>query len=649
MQFDLADLKGLIAEHEERFGSADDTDTLHGRIEWRAKHFAQEMPPVLPAPYEKGFRYQTDILRQKNIKLKSRLRENPFVIEGDPVQNTATQKAALERALLVLNQGFDQIQKRENINILSALADGINRHCYSVLHWVLADHMIPAVPEREYLEELPEDPSEAKRYEEDGNGYRETGDSVMERHKANMARAGFPFYVETIPANQFMFTEDRSLANGLAIAIVRREVGLFEYAARRQAMGKDSHREPLSINETNKRVPIYGERDAPNDEAPDAGGFRKRVKIYQVWTRTEFYEYVDGEEDFRDAFEHPYCMPPFAIAYANVNENETSLVRRYEPALEGLYRVKPAFDYWMSLYYTMAESNAMPMYVLVSKSEGMPMLADDGTPLVMSRNAAMSMKIPDGYELVKFENQINEGFVQLGQWIMDELEKSAPSAGDAEVSASTQPWAIRLQQAMANVEPRMYLENIAQAIDICVTNVAKVMSMPDVFGEPIAVYARLKEGKVNKREIVSIEPKEIESLDFTVSINPTSAAEQITREQFGMEKLQAKLITHPEFIGDYEGKPNPEAVYVQRQSWWYFADKIQPAIMAMEHKAHYGSRIVMDPTTGDFLGAGGVPVTPEQAFQQNGQQPPEMTQTSMGQMAPIQTPGTVPMQAGAVV
>lgn len=647
MQWELEDLKELIDELEERFGSIDDTDSHHGRIEWRSKHYARDhsVDPVLPKPYENGFRYQTDALRQKAVKLKSRLRENPFRIQGEPTRDTATARKNRDQAVLVLNQGFDEIQKRESINLLSALADGVIRKCYGVLSWCIAEHIIPGVPEREYLEELPDDEGEAKRYEEakeEGKPkYRQTSDDLMATHRRNMARAGFPWFVEVIPPEHFMFVEDRSLANGLAIAVVRREVPLLSYVEKRKAMA-------LSVNDANPKIPIYGERDAPSD---DNGGhrFRKKVTVYQVWTREEFYELCDHGpvQEIVDSFTHPYGMPPFAIAYGNVNENETDLVRKYEPALEGVYREKPAYDYWMSLYYTMAESNAMPLYVLVSQGDGMPMLNDDGTPVVMSRDSMQTAKIPDGYKLEKFTNEINEGFARLGDILTQNMEDASPSAGDADVSASTQPWAIRLQQAMANVEPKQYLDNIANALDICVTNVAKVLSMPEYFADGVAVYARVQDNKVNKREIISLEPQEIESLDFSVEINPTSAAEQITKEQFGMEKLDKRLITPEEYIADFEGKPNAGDVLLKRKADWYYEDKIFPLIFAQEAKRHFGQRFVLDQTSGDFIGPDGQPATPEQVLMANGQQPqmpPEMTQTTMPQMGPVQAPGTMPMQ-----
>lgn len=656
MQFNVRQIQSLIAEHEERFGSDSSVDStnasLHGRIEWRTKMYAGEMPPVLPKPYEKGFKYQSDALRQKNVKLKSRLKENPFRILGEPAAPTATQKKRADTAAIIFNQGMDLAQKRSGIDLISALADGQTRLCYGVLHWCLDPKAIPEPPEREYVSELPGDPGEAMRYEEvedeeeraKGN-YRTTSADILDRHKRNIATAGWPWIYEVVPPSQFMFTPDRSMRNGLGICIVRREIGRLDYEDKRESMGKAK----LSLEEQNPNIPVGQEMDAPPMSAPDAGRWKERIKVYQVWTRKEYYEYVEGEAECRESFEHEYGMAPFSIAYANINENETSLARRYEPALEGIYRIKPAFDYWMSLYYTMAESNAMPLYVLVSTGDGMPMLGDDGSPLVLNRNAAASMKIPDGYKLEKFENDINPGFARLGEWLLQELEGAYPSAGDAEVSASTQPWAIRLQQAMANVEPKMYLDEIVKAIDVCVQNKAYVMSNTRLFQEPFAVYARVKDGKSDRREIVSIEPEEIPSVDFTVRINNTSQAEQITREQFGMEKLAQRLITPIEFISEFEGKPDGFSTWVERMGFWEWHDKIMPGQLLRKEAEHFGGKFVMDPTTGGFISPEGASVSPEQVLQSNGIQPqrppqgPPGAAPTMPSLPGVAAPGTMPL------
>ena len=165
MEFELQDLKDLIAETEERFGSEDDTNSLHGRIAWRNKHYNRDhaVDPVLPKPYENAFKYQTDRPRQAGNKLKYRLTENKFTIDSEPIRDTPTARKSSDTGALVLNQGFDQAQKRAGVDIQSALADGLIRKAFGVLHWVIAEHIIPEVPDREYLDEVPDE--YADRYE----------------------------------------------------------------------------------------------------------------------------------------------------------------------------------------------------------------------------------------------------------------------------------------------------------------------------------------------------------------------------------------------------------------------------------------------------------------------------------------------------
>lgn len=673
----------------------------------RATHYHRTDPgPKLPPQYAEAVKYQSDELRKVSTKLRARLTENDHTVRVESAK--ASGKSAANNLETVLMEAKTIISERTGINPQKALAECVQQRL-AIIHWCKAEDIWPEVDEADYLTEAPEDEDRdnyAPMYRDDDEGedaesvfqyrklpdggldlddngdpkprkvarWRETESALKTRMTRSRAEAGFPLYWEVIPPMNWAGIEDRSLANGYAACIVRRDTPRIDYrdnlAKERIDAGEDEEEVIASINQLFPDVPIYGEQPGPAAHEPGHGDRAEVMRVYQLWTRDECYE-IDGGDASSDgltepnemrimkAYSHPYGMPPFAVAWSVKNHSTYAPELRHECALEGLYRLKPAMDRARTLQHALAEMTALPLYYWARAETGEPLLKADGTPRYLTRDAVDADVAPPGYELKKLEYEINPAFLDSVKDIRDEFIASAPSVGTAEFTASTQPWAIRLQQAQANIEPGMYIRNIADALTVMYRNIAMLLSLePEAggFTEPPAVFARTTDGKLDRSSTISVNPKDVRSLNVSVAIEATSAAERITKEAHGREMLMAKVLTMSDYLEDYQGISNPEEKLVELFAEEQFNTTFKPLV----------ERRVMA-ELGYLMGPNGMPidqqgnqVDPRQVLAANGyqqvQQQPQpggggfqpgaesQPQTRMGGLADLNTPGTMPMR-----
>ncbi len=669
-QFDEEDLKSIVEDLKSRY---DGTRGLHERIKWRRAHFHNlpEMDPLLGDQFGDVTKYQSDAPRQTHGKLKARLCENMWLPKVHPNKDTASMRAKANDLERVFTSGNAILQERQMLNLQGDMSDGQIIDAFAVLHWRKADHIWPPVPDHEELDELPEG-ADATEYTDDEydeslgkskkKKFRQTEKSLQEQRQFSQARAGYPWWEECIDPCTFYWLEDRSLENGLALVMIEREVGLLDYVKR-----LSTEREQISINQVNKFVPIYGEVQAPSEQSPSGSGWKARVTVREVWTRDEYYELVDttgagkgGAMTIAKSFAHPYEMPPFAMVPATTINNPDAALR-YEPELEGVFRLKPALDRLKTLTMAIAEQEAQPYYYWRSQG-GEPYLDENGEKVTFQKNSALANKAPDGYELAKIDFSTNPAMIKLLEQSLAEIGEAMPATGLAEIATGTQPWTARLEQAQQNVEPKLLMTNQERGILTMLRNQAMVMSKSAEdggFGETVYVFGRDEGGKLDSQSVVGVDPKDIVSLDISVNIAPESSAERITLTQHGMELLDKALITPIEFIRDYMGKPNPDAVYASLKGFEAFQKYLEPGIIQQELAKVEGSKVVLGPN-GALIGMGGQELTPQQALQMKGQQPspmppapggpapggagPMVPGPQMPSMPGLGAPGAIPLQ-----
>lgn len=615
----------LVDGDRPRFGA------LHEKIKKRREHYhnLDEANPKLPAPYTGKSTYQTDILRRTHIKHRARITENPPVVRVSPPRDTNQQRSLSDEFEAVLNRIYDIVEERTGQHFQSLLSDGQDRDCYGILHWVKADHIWPKFPDAELIGELPDDPKEAQRYESEPNEegqYSETHVSRQQRDKHAKARAGAPWHIEVVDPMECGFVEDISAANGFGVFVRVKDVSFLDYNT---ALRADTNH-VISLNEADKRVMVGVERARPDEGNSSSAGSWGPVglRCAYVWSRTECYELVQGTVggehtpwELVKSFKHPYEMPPFAIAYGHRNQHPDP-VQQYEPVLEGLFRIKPGYDFVMALNEIIAQSIALPVW-WIERGDGTPRLDDRGKPVVLARDQMHAAELQPGEKLVKAEFDLNPAFVQLMQLRQEELKDAAPSVGLSEVSSSTQAWSILLQQQQASIEPKALVMEQQRALRTMFRNMALVMGKnadDGGFGQPVYVYAKTQDGKVKADTAIGIDPADIPTLEVDVDINPRSAAEVITRTEHGLNLLKERVITLPEFEGEYRGVENPAEVVKDNLAWWSFVDYVQPGIIKQELAKKYSAYVVLGPN-GQFVGMDGQQVSPAQVLQQNGVQP----------------------------
>lgn len=632
---------------------------LHEKIEKRRQHFhnLKEANPQLPAPYTGKSEYQTDALRRTHIKHRARIIENPPIVRVSPPRSTEKMKALADQFETVLNRIYDIVQERTGENFQSLVCDGQDRDCYGAIHWVKADHILPKFPDAELLDELPEDESEAKRYEErldsaDGKGrYQETDISRQERDRHAKARAGAPWHIEVIDPHTFGFVSDITTANGFGVFAWEREVGILDY---NDALFK-SDGVTVSLNAADKRVMVGMERQRPPEGSDSEGpAWGTKITVGTIWSRDECYELARGSVqgtktpwEMVKSWKHPYEMPPFALAYGHRNQHPDP-VQAYEPVLEGIYRIKPGYDYVMALNEIIAQSIALPVW-WIEDANGQPRLDEKGKPVTLSRDLANAVALRPGEKLVKAEFDLNPAFIELVRLRQEELKEAGPSVGLSEVSSTTQAWAILLQEQQASIEPKQIVSGQVRMFRTMFRNMALVMSKSadeGGFGQAINVYGKTKDGKVDTSTVIGIEPKDIPTLEVDVEINPRSAAEVITRTEHGLNLLEKRVITLPEFKADYQSVERPEEGVKDNIAWWAFEDFVKPGLIKQELAKQYANYIVIGPN-GTFVGFDGQEMTPEQVLQANGQTPIPMPQPAptgggMGMPSMGATPGALP-------
>ena len=609
---------------------------------------------IPPKPYDKAQPYQSDIIRRTHRKLRARIAENHFVVRVKPPQDTSEMRRLADKAERTLNAGLQLVEERERLDLQGLLADGQSLWCYGILHWLKAEHIWPAVPDYEYLDELPDEPAIHNRFRPENGRYRETDKSLQDRHHEMKARAGFPWFVESPHPATFSFIEDRSTANGMAVSLVVRSVALLDYQTQLFAGDKLA----LSINEVDDNIRVYGEQDRPPEwlvEGVNIQAWGRPLYVAQLWTRDEFYEMatVSGDSWVQvKADKHPYTMPPFAIA-VGAETNEAAPELRFQPEMEGLYRLKPSYDRDMTLAKVMAEMIAMPFFY-IKTAEGAVMLDPEGKPLMLSRHNLSAYQLPPGASLEKVDYTLDDAFIAFLDKSTAELKEAAPSVGESEIGASTQPWAIRLQQQERSMEPRRLIQSQALAIRTMVRNMLYVMSLDEDaggFGEGIYVYAREKKGQKEQRTLVGIEPKEITGLEVEVDINPNSQAEVISLMKLGADELEAGRITEEMYYEEFANIPDAGERVRAVEANNIYKQYLRDGMIKQVLKEKYGKRIVLG-AEGEFVGFDGQVLTPEQVLQQNGQVPVPTApapgenagqQAAMPGLPQVNAPGTIPL------
>ena len=568
---------------------------LHERIRDRESHLYndREADPKFTAPHLQAQPWQTDLLRRTWSQLRQRITEHPLRVHVEPPDDSPAARQAADNLEHVFEQGLRQVEERSQLSLQADLGYGQVCLCFGVLHWQMAPQRLPTLPAREQRGARPEEPEERRRFRrarsEDGPSlpWIETEDSRRDRDRRRQAASGFPWSVEVIRPDQFAFVEDHGSGNGLGLAVVLREAGLFEYRDRLREQDGLSLR--LTAVAGEPALAVASTADAPQPDEPSGDGRGERVRVASVWTRNEYYELAaleghvaptrrEGERRRHEwtlikSHPHPYQMPPFAIAEADTNDHP-DMVRRWEPTMEGIYRAKPGYDYERSLGRFLAEQTAIPLY-WIQLANGAWQTDDDGNRVELTPDAAAAQTLPAGASLHRVEFQVDPAFVEFLRMSHDELLAAAPDSGAVErgeIGPNTQPHTLNLLLGSRNLQVQQLKRAQAGAVRTMLRNMALVMSKPlseGGFGAPIWVFARGANGRLQRRETVCVEPARIPSLDIDVWIDPYSSAQRIAVQEHGRARLNDPLdpLDQRAYLEQYIGEEHAEQVLSRHRQW----------------------------------------------------------------------------------
>ncbi len=563
-----------------RFGA------LHERVRQREQHLynTDEANPSFTAPHSQAEPWQTDLLRRTWTQLRQRLTEHPLRVHVEPPNQSSSALRAADDLEHVFEHGLRILQERSGIQIQADLGYGQVCLCFGVLHWQRALDRLPAYPTAETRVNEPHDRRERSRFrraqaEDHADApWIETTESRRRRDRRAQAESGFPWEIEVIRPDQFAFVEDRGAGNGLGLAVVLRELALFDYRDRvRRQDGVELRIRDLGGEPS---LSIGGAEEAPQLDEPSGAGWGERIRVASVWTRDEYYELAapggSGAADrwlLIKSHPHPYEMPPFALAEADVNDHPDP-VRRWEPTMEGIYRVKPGYDYERSLGRFLAEQTAIPLY-WIQLADGSWQTDDDGNRIELTPDAAAAEALPSGASLHRVEFRIDPAFVEFLRMSSDELVAAAPDAGAVErgeIGPNTQPHTLNLLLGSRNLQVQQLKRNQARAVRVMLRNMAMVMSKPLAeggFGGPIWTYARSSDGHVRRGETVGVTPQQIPELDIDVWIDPYSTAQRIAVQEHGRARLNDPLdpLDQRAYLEQYIGDEQAAQTLARHRAW----------------------------------------------------------------------------------
>lgn len=626
-------------------------DKLHNLIGVRQQHFfnLKKADQQLGPPHEGVAAFQTDVLRRTWSQARARMTEHPFRIRV--IAPSPGKQGKADDIEAALNRGFELAAERAGIDILGNLADGQWVEAFGVLHWQIATDIWPDFPQPEFKDELEDGDDKRFREREDsdpeGGRFVERDTSRQERNRQAKASAGFPILLETPYPDTVAYIADRSMENGFGAFVRLQEVPLIEFDQKLQQ--QDQKRALLRNLNGNERLSIQREQEAPADGEPsmmDAKAWGTTIVVAGIWTRDHFYELAnaktnatgtgDGWVEVKD-FAHAYGMPPFAFAEGD-HFNHPDPALRHTPALTGVYRIKPFFDHDMTLGRAIAEQIALPLY-FIQMEDGSFMVGNDGKQLVLSKNALAAMTLPPGAKIVAVAPELNPAMIEFLRFTNEEMAESVPETGFVDISASTQPWTIRLGQAQSNTPIAMYKRNAARAIRTAARNIVELIADENGIGQPVPVM--MADG-----EIKVIDPKDLEGMTIEVDIDATSDAQRVANIEHARQLAADPNVPFTEndmieVMGIEDGDDKIEEATAER---WY-KQFVMPGFFAQQVAMRFGGTYVVGPD-GSFTGADGQQAGPEEVLQSQGIQAER--QPELPDIAPLAVNGAEPVPGGGV-
>lgn len=624
---------------------------LHDRILWRRQNHHNDPAvdpqinertsdgrPVPDDPFADVARFQSDAPRRVAQQVVARLTENPIRFHTDVRRSTDTKLAT--RASIVLNAWKAEIEERTGINWQQAMAHFQCRDCYAVMHTYRLEDLRPPVEQRKYIAEHDIPAGERHRFMESEEGaYVEKVDAWKERRADMYAECGSPWQVEFPDPLFFAGQRDRR-GPGFLTAVLAYEVDAFEY----DLLTRESGNFPTPLN---AHAPAPGLEDSRGQQGvgavitPSSTDYRSRRRVWQFWTRDEYYELAEYPEqlpraarrraqkegaDFGSAamrlvkaFKHGYPGVPFEVVWAN-RTYDLDPVWEAEPYLEGLYRLKPFWDYMMTRVAAIMDLSANPPLIEQDSPQTSTLvLSESGDIPDEDSLSSLGNKLPPGRNMRQLQVQITAGISQVLQLITAMLAQAEPPTGTVEIGASTAPWTARIWQTQANIGPRLLIDNQVKALRWLVEFWRKWhVANPD---EPFVAYAH---PLVSRTDLVEVDPADLARVRFEVTISPYSSAEMLTIAEHLRTFVEAGLRKREELFKDGFGERDPHE-YAISLDVENMITPMRKQLAQVAFASRMASMFTMN-TRGEVSDFAGNQVSSREVLQRNGYKVPSLIQ-----------------------
>jgi len=141
------------------------------------------------------------------------------------------------------------------------------------------------------------------------------------------------------------------------------------------------------------------------------------------------------------------------------------------------------------------------------------------------------------------------------------------------------------------------------------------------FGSTIYVYARVKNGQVDKREAIGVDPEDINTLEIEVDIDPNSTSQTVANVEHGRALLADPNVplTTRKFLEEFMHVADPDREIIEWKGQMAYEQLAEPGLMQQAIAEMFGDQFVVT-SSGQFVGPDGASATPQQVLEANGVQ-----------------------------